>query len=82
MLTFAATLAVAGSASATPTGKVIASPCLNFHNGPSGSATMIGCIPDGLTIPIYCTAQGNPVSGHYGTETVWDKTSWNALPAS
>ena len=65
-------------ASASPTGTIDASPCLNFHNGPNGADTQIGCIPDGTTIAIACTATGNSVSGPYGSTTLWDETTWNA----
>lgn len=52
------------------------SPCLDFHNGPGHAYTVIDCIPDGTTISIDCIAQGNAVTGPYGTETIWDHTSY------
>lgn len=62
---------------ATATGRIIISPCLNLRAGPNGSTALIGCVPDGLTISIQCTAQGNGVTGPYGTETIWDRTTYN-----
>src|ERR1039458_2698566 len=48
-------------------------------------ATVVGPAPsasaaehNGTAIPIMCTAQGNAVSGPWGTETVWDYTSWSS----
>ena len=60
-----------------PTGRIIISPCLNLRAGPNGSTALIGCIPDGVTISIQCTAQGNSVTGPYGPETIWDRTTYN-----
>ena len=62
------------SISACPTGKISISPCLDFHNGPGHDYTKIGCIPDATIISIDCTAQGNAVTGPWGTETIWDHT--------
>ncbi|MGB7962249.1 MAG: cutinase family protein [Propionicimonas sp.] len=56
------------------TGKVLASPCLNFRSGPGAANPLIGCIPLATIIPVQCTAQGNAVTGPYGTETIWDRT--------
>jgi len=64
---------------AKPTGTILISPCLNFRAGPGGSTSLIGCIPQHTTIVIQCTAQGNAVTGPYGTETVWDRTSYDGL---
>ncbi|MGB7962226.1 MAG: cutinase family protein [Propionicimonas sp.] len=58
-------------------GKVLASPCLNFRAGASGSTGLIGCIPINTMIPVICVAQGNAVTGPYGTSTIWDRTTWN-----
>ena len=55
---------------------MLASPCLNLRAGASGSTALIGCIPVNTIISIQCTAQGNAVTGPYGTETIWDRTSY------
>jgi hypothetical protein len=39
---------------------------------------VIGCIPYKTVIPINCTAQANAVTGPWGTETVWDQTTYNS----
>ena len=59
-----------------PTGKILASPCLNFHNAPHISATLIGCVPLNTIITIKCTASGDAVTGPYGTESTWDYTTY------
>lgn len=68
--------APAPAPAAQRTGKVLASPCLNFRSGPGAANPLIGCIPQNTIIPIQCTAQGNAVTGPYGTETIWDRTSY------
>ena len=71
---------VAPSCSAPqPTGRILISPCLNLRAGPNGSTALIGCIPQNTTIDIQCTAQGNAVTGPYGTETIWDRTTYNGV---
>jgi len=65
-------------ASAAPSGTIDASPCLNFHNGPNGADTQIGCIPYGTVVAIACTSTGNSVTGPYGATTLWDQTTWNS----
>jgi hypothetical protein len=64
---------------AAATSRIIISPCLNLRSGANGSTRLIGCIPDGVTIGIQCTAQGNAVTGPYGTETIWDRTTYGGL---
>jgi hypothetical protein len=72
------TTSISASTAACPlTGRVIASPCLNFRSGPYSSATLIGCIPYNTIIDISCTSSGSSVTGPYGTESTWDYTSWN-----
>lgn len=75
--TSAAIAPTCGGGQTYPTGRIIISPCLNLRAGPNGSTQLIGCVPDGTIISIYCTAQGNPVTGPYGTTTIWDQTSYN-----
>ena len=61
------------------TGRVLISPCLNLRAGPKGTTTLIGCVPVDTTINIACTASGNAVTGPYGTESTWDKTTYGGL---
>jgi len=69
---------VAPSCSAPrPTGRILISSCLNLRQGPNGSTALIGCIPHNTVINIQCTAKGNAVTGPYGTETIWDRTTYN-----
>jgi uncharacterized protein YraI len=69
---------VAPSCSAPkPAGRILISPCLNLRKGPNGSTALIGCIPHNTVVDIQCTAQGNAVTGPYGTETIWDRTTYN-----
>jgi surface antigen len=67
----------ADMASATPAGRVLASPCLNFRSAASGTSTLVNCIPVNVTIAIDCTANGTAVTGPYGTTTLWDHTVYN-----
>ena len=69
--------ASAGTATAAPTGRVIAQPCLNLRTSPSSGATVLGCIPYNTTITIACTENGSSMTGPYGTTTIWDKTTWS-----
>jgi uncharacterized protein YraI len=72
------TTSMSASTSACPlTGRVLASPCLNLRNGPYSSSTLVGCIPYNTIITISCTATGSAVTGPYGTESIWDYTSWS-----
>ena len=82
--TVTSTTTVSATTSSTTTappsyrmGIASAQPCLNFHSGVGGAAPLIGCIPYGTAIPIMCTAQGNAVTGPWGTESVWDYTNWS-----
>ena len=63
--------------SSGPTGKVIASPCLNFHSAAGTSAPTVACIPQDTIITIQCTTTSTAVTGPYGTETIWDRTAYN-----
>jgi hypothetical protein len=69
-----------GCGGAQPTGRILISPCLNLRAGPNGNTTLVGCVPQNTTINIQCTAQGNAVTGPYGTETIWDRTTYNGTP--
>ena len=62
---------------AQPTGRILIAPCLNLRAGPNGNTRLVGCIPQNTMINIQCTAQGNAVTGPYGTETIWDRTTYN-----
>ena len=61
------------------TARNLARESLNLRAGPNGSTALIGCIPQNTTIDIQCTAQGNAVTGPYGTETIWDRTTYNGV---
>jgi hypothetical protein len=66
-------------ASASSTGTVWASPCLNLRNGPNVADSLIGCIPYKTRIVIICTSSSNPpVSGPWGATSLWDETTWNS----
>ena len=69
----------AAPAGAVGTGRIMASPCLNTRSGPTTSAAVQGCIPYNASIAIDCTAYGTAVNGYYGTETLWDHTSYGGF---
>jgi surface antigen len=66
-------------ASAVGTGRIMASPCLNARSGPNTSAPVQGCIPNNVSVAIDCTATGTAVNGYYGTESLWDHTSYGGF---
>lgn len=73
--------AVAGPANAAGTGTIIGSACAGLRVGPNTSAAQTACIPVGTRVSIDCTAaNGNAVTGHYGTTTLWDHTSYAGHP--
>lgn len=77
LLPVVSVLGVSTAASASlPTGRVVASPCLNLRSSPSTSATALTCVPYQTTVGIDCTATGSAVTGPYGTESVWDHTTY------
>lgn len=61
----------------TGTGTINIPPCLDLHNAVGHDATVIDCIPNGLPVTIECVAQGNPVTGPFGTTTIWDRVTYN-----
>jgi len=80
-LLFGAIVAVASPASAAGTGRILASPCLNFRADAvvPGYNSMVGCIPYNASIMIDCVKNGVGVSGPYGYTTLWDHTSWGGV---
>lgn len=68
---------VGGTSGGGPrTGRVLGSSCRDFHTAPNSGTPGLGCIPNGATIAIECVKNGQAVSGPYGTETVWDRTTY------
>ena len=45
---------------------------VNINSGPGSSNALLGMIPDNTPVSIYCFVAGQPVSGPYGTEDLWD----------
>lgn len=68
--------AAADVASATGTGRIIASPCLTLRGGASTSAAAVACIPYNTTVGIDCTTSGDSITGPYGATSLWDHTSY------
>ncbi len=64
-------------ANASGTGRIAASPCLNFRSSPGGA--LIGCVPLNTSIVVQCVANGPAVTGPWGTESIWDKYTWNGM---
>lgn len=62
-----------------PTGTIIIQPCLDFHDAAGHTATVIGCIPYNTIISIQCTTISNPVTGPYGTTSIWDRTTYAGM---
>lgn len=76
-LTVVALVVVPDTAFAASTGRVLASPCLNQRATPGGTSQQ--CIPNSTTLAIACVAYGPAVTGPYGTETIWDRVSYNGV---
>jgi hypothetical protein len=48
---------------------------VNLRAAPSSSAALLGQIPESVRLSVLCLAQGEPVSGPYGTDTAWEKVT-------
>lgn len=72
-----ALIAGPGPAYAAPTGRVLASPCLNQRVLPGG--VLQQCIPANTTVTVLCVGYGPAVTGPYGTETIWDRVTYNGI---
>lgn len=46
---------------------------LNVRSGPRTSATVVGSVADGASVPIYCQTIGDRVTGYYGTSNIWNR---------
>lgn len=76
-LTLFTLVAVPADAFAASTGRVLASPCLNQRATPGG--TYQQCIPYNTTLAIACVLGGPAVTGPYGTESIWDRVTYNGV---
>jgi hypothetical protein len=45
---------------------------VNVRSGPGESNGLLGTLPNNTPVSIYCFVAGQPVSGPYGTEDLWD----------
>lgn len=50
---------------------------LNVRSGPGASYPVVGSVPDGATVAVYCQAVGSTVTGPYGTTSVWNRIGTN-----
>ena len=48
---------------------------LNIRSGPGTSYNIVGTLPGGSKVPIYCQTPGTTVTGTYGTSNIWDNIS-------
>ncbi|WP_327402202.1 SH3 domain-containing protein [Streptomyces sp. NBC_01288] len=48
---------------------------LNIRSGPGTSYSIVGSLPGGSRVPIYCQTPGTTVTGTYGTSNIWDNIS-------
>ncbi|WTE48999.1 SH3 domain-containing protein [Streptomyces sp. NBC_01622] len=48
---------------------------VNIRNGPGTSYSIVGTLPGGSKVPIYCQTPGTTVTGTYGTSNIWDNIS-------
>jgi len=48
---------------------------LNIRSGPGTSYSIVGTLPGGSKVPIYCQTPGTTVTGTYGTTNIWDNIS-------
>ncbi|MFD4556902.1 SH3 domain-containing protein [Streptomyces sp. NPDC058469] len=48
---------------------------LNIRSGPGTSYGIVGSLPGGSRVPIYCQTPGTTVTGTYGTSNIWDNIS-------
>jgi hypothetical protein len=49
---------------------------LNLRSGPGTSYATLGLVPDGTTVTVQCTVEGEQVDGHAGLDTMWDRVSY------
>ncbi|GAB2971640.1 hypothetical protein GCM10017788_22890 [Amycolatopsis acidiphila] len=45
---------------------------VTVRSAPSTSATSVGTVADGASVSIDCQANGDTVTGNYGTSDIWD----------
>jgi uncharacterized protein YraI len=48
---------------------------LNIRSGPGTGYSIVGTLPGGSQVPIYCQTPGTTVTGTYGTSNIWDNIS-------
>nr|WP_225837589.1 SH3 domain-containing protein [Streptomyces sp. NK08204] len=48
---------------------------LNIRSGPGTSYNIVGVLPEGAQVHIYCQSPGTTVTGPYGTTNIWDNIS-------
>ncbi|MBK3571208.1 SH3 domain-containing protein [Streptomyces sp. MBT62] len=48
---------------------------LYVRNGPGTGYSIVGSLPGGSKVPIYCQTPGTTVTGTYGTTNIWDNIS-------
>ncbi|WP_369252495.1 hypothetical protein [Streptomyces sp. R41] len=48
---------------------------LNVRSGPGVHFSIVRMLPAGSSVPIYCQAPGDTVTGTYGTSNIWDNIS-------
>lgn len=62
---------IASAQAASGTIKTAGDP-LRIHSAPTVSSSVVGTLKNGATVTIDCTANGDKVTGKFGTSTVWD----------
>ncbi|SFC74122.1 hypothetical protein [Streptomyces aidingensis] len=55
-------------------------PCASVHETPWGGSPQTACLPDGTTVWIRCTAEGEVVSANGVTSTLWNRIDAGYLP--
>ncbi|MGW0766421.1 SH3 domain-containing protein [Streptomyces sp. NPDC002676] len=48
---------------------------LNVRSGPGTNYGLVGVLPEGSKVHIYCQSPGTTVTGPYGTTNIWDNIS-------
>ncbi|MGW3103248.1 SH3 domain-containing protein [Streptomyces sp. NPDC001100] len=48
---------------------------LYVRSGPGTNYSIVGTLPGGSKVPIYCQTPGTTVTGTYGTSNIWDNIS-------
>jgi uncharacterized protein YraI len=56
-------------------GQVIGNVQVTVYNGPGYNNTLLGYVSSGVDVVVTCYSTGTPVTGPYGTENIWDKTT-------